>query len=211
VTLEVYLLYLSTLAVYFTAPPDSTELIVVSNSLRHGYKKTLNTIAGDLTANTLQMSAAAFGLGAIIYTSANALIWIKWFGVIYLAWIGLNLICKKGERIDIEKTSAESQFSLFKQGFITSSVNPYAIIFFAALFPQFINPAEPILPQLLILGFTVLFFDFLSLTFYGLAAAKAAKKLKTINMTFLNRISGSFMLLAAGLLAFKDLEVEPVK
>ena len=210
-TFEVYLLYLSTLAVYFTAPPDTTELIVISNSLRHGYKRTLNTIAGDLTANTLQMTAAAFGLGAIVYTSANALIWIKWFGVIYLAWMGLRLIFKKSERLDIGKASSESRFKLFQQGFITSSVNPYAIIFFAALFPQFINPAEPILPQLLILGVTVLFFDFVSLSFYGLAATKAAKKLKTINLTLLNRVSGSFMLVAAFLLASKDLEVEPAK
>ena len=211
VTVEVYILYLSTLAVYFIAPPDSTELIVISNSLRHGYKRTLNTIAGDLTANTLQMSAAAFGVGAIIYTSADALMWIKWFGVIYLAWIGLNLIFKKSERLTIGKATSESRFSLFKQGFITSSVNPYAIIFFAALFPQFINPNEPVLPQLLILGSTVLFCDFLSLSFYGLAATKAAQKLKTLNLTILNRISGSFMLIAAFLLAFKDLEVEVSK
>ena len=211
VTLEVYVLYLSTLAVYFIAPPDSTELVVISNSLRHGYKRTLNTIAGDLTANALQMSAAAFGLGAIIYTSADALIWIKWFGVIYLAWMGLNLIFKKSERLIMGKAVSESRFSLFKQGFITSSVNPYAIIFFAALFPQFINPTEPVLPQLMILGVTVLFFDFISLSFYGLAATKAVQKLKTINLTFLNRVSGSFMLVAACLLASKDLEVEPAK
>jgi len=209
VSFEIYLLYLSTLAVYFIAPPDSTELIVVSNSLRHGYKRTLNTIAGDLTANTLQMSAAAFGLGAIIYTSADALIWIKWFGVIYLAWMGLRLIFKKSSRLKIGKASRESRFNLFRQGFITSSVNPYAIVFFAALFPQFINPAEPLLPQLLILGLTVLFFDFVSLSFYGLAATKAAQKLKTINMALVNRVSGSFMLIAALLLASKDLEVRP--
>ncbi len=211
VTLEVYVLYLSTLAVYFIAPPDSTELVVISNSLRHGYKRTLNTIAGDLTANALQMSAAAFGLGAIIYTSADALIWIKWFGVIYLAWMGLNLIFKKSERLIMGKAVSESRFSLFKQGFITSSVNPYAIIFFAALFPQFINPNEPVLPQLLILGSTVLICDFLSLSFYGITATKAAQKLKTLNLTVLNRISGSFMFVAAFLLASKDLEVEPAK
>lgn len=210
-TVETYILYLSTLAIYFTAPPDSTELIVISNSLRHGYKKTLNTIAGDLTANIIQMSAAAFGLGAIIYTSASALIWIKWFGVIYLAWMGLQLIFKKSKPLVIGSGSSENQFKLFKQGFITSSVNPYAIIFFAALFPQFIDPTQAILPQLIILGVTVLFFDFLSLSFYGLLAEKMAKKLKTINMPLINTVSGTFMIIAAGLLASKDLQVETLK
>jgi len=210
-SIETYLLYLSTLAIYFTAPPDSTELIVVSNSIRHGYRKTLHTIAGDLTANTIQMSVAAFGLGAIIYTSANALFWVKWFGVMYLAWMGLKLIFKKNNPLIIGSSSNENKLKLFKQGFITSSVNPYAIIFFAALFPQFIDPAHAILPQLLILGFTVLFFDFISLSFYGLLAEKMAKKLKAINMPLINRISGTFMIIAAGLLASKDLEVEPAK
>jgi len=203
-SIEVYILYLTTLMIYFTAPPDSTELIVISNSLRHGYRKTLNTIAGDLTANTIQMSVAAFGLGAVIHTSATALIWIKWFGVVYLAWIGLQLIFKKSKPALIGRGSAESKFKLFQQGFITSSVNPYAIIFFAALFPQFINPAHPILPQLVILGVTVLVFDFVSLSFYGLLAEKLSKKLKTINMNFVNKLSGSFMIIAAALLASKD-------
>ncbi|MEM7216520.1 MAG: LysE family translocator [Pseudomonadota bacterium] len=210
-SLEVYLLYLATLAVYFTAPPDTTELLVVSNSLRLGYKRTLSTIAGDLTANTIQMTAAAFGLGAIIYTSAYALIWIKWFGVAYLLWMGLRLVFKKTGTITISSKSSESGMELFRQGFVTSTVNPYAIIFFAALFPQFINPEAAILPQLLILGVTVLFFDFLSLSFYGLAATQAATRLKQINMNVINRISGSFMIAAACLLATKDLEVEPVK
>jgi len=210
-SIEVYILYLTTLMIYFTAPPDSTELIVISNSLRHGYRKTLNTIAGDLTANTIQMSVAAFGLGAVIHTSATALIWIKWFGVVYLAWIGLQLIFKKSKPVLIGRGSAESKFKLFQQGFITSSVNPYAIIFFAALFPQFINPAHPILPQLVILGVTVLVFDFVSLSFYGLLAEKLSKKLKTINMNFVNKLSGSFMIIAAALLASKDLEVEAEK
>jgi len=210
-SIEVYILYLTTLMIYFTAPPDSTELIVISNSLRHGYRKTLNTIAGDLTANTIQMSVAAFGLGAVIHTSATALIWIKWFGVVYLAWIGLQLIFKKSKPALIGRGSAESKFKLFQQGFITSSVNPYAIIFFAALFPQFINPAHPILPQLVILGVTVLVFDFVSLSFYGLLAEKLSKKLKTINMNFVNKLSGSFMIIAAALLASKDLEVEAEK
>ncbi|MEM7289763.1 MAG: LysE family translocator [Pseudomonadota bacterium] len=210
-SIEVYFLYLATLFVYFTAPPDSTELLVVSNSLRHGYKRTLNTIAGDLTANTIQMTVAAFGLGAIIYTSANALTWIKWFGVAYLMWMAISLFFKRSAPGIGRHKAAESRINLFQQGFVTSAVNPYAIIFFTALFPQFIDPADAILPQLLILGATVLLFDFVSLTVLGLAATQAARHLKQVNFAIINKVSGGFRMLAAYLLATKDLEVEARK
>ena len=92
---ETYLLYLAAVAVFFATPPDTSQLLIVSNSVRHGLRRSAYTIAGDLTANSLQMTGAAFGLAAIIATSASAFIWIKWLGVAYLVWIGIQLILSR--------------------------------------------------------------------------------------------------------------------
>jgi homoserine/homoserine lactone efflux protein len=85
--METYLIYLAAVAVFFATPPDTSQLLIISNSVRHGLRRSSYTIAGDLTANSLQMTGAAFGLAAIIATSASAFIWIKWLGVAYLVWM----------------------------------------------------------------------------------------------------------------------------
>jgi threonine/homoserine/homoserine lactone efflux protein len=69
---ETYLVYLAAVAVFFATPPDPSQLLIISNSIRHGLRRSAFTIAGDLTANSLQMTVAAFGLAAVIATSAEA-------------------------------------------------------------------------------------------------------------------------------------------
>ena len=91
-TIETYMLYLAAVTVFFATPPGTSQLLIISNSVRHGLRRSVYTIAGDLTANSLQMIGAAFGLAAIIATSATAFLWIKWLGVAYLVWIGAHLI-----------------------------------------------------------------------------------------------------------------------
>ena len=176
--METYLIYLVAVAVFFATPPDTSQLLTISNSIRHGLRRSIYTIAGDLTANCLQMTAAAFGLAAIIATSANAFIWIKWLGVAYLAWIGLQLMFSKDQGSEVSANISSTSFRLFRQGFITSMANPFAVVFFGALFPQFIDPALPVLPQLFILGFTYILVDGAILLLWGWLGIRAAASLK---------------------------------
>ena len=205
-TIETYLLYLAALAVFFATPPDTSQLLIIANSARHGLKKSGWTIAGDLTANVLQMSAAAFGIAAVIAASATAFQAVKWLGVAYLAWIGLRLIFSRPRDSEAAAADAGSPMRLFRQGFITSSANPFAVMFFAALFPQFIDTTTPTLPQLAILGGTYLLVDGILLLAWGWLAERAAARIRTHALDLVNRICGSLMLGAALFLAGKDLE-----
>ena len=204
--LETYLIYLGVLAAFFVTPPDTSQLLIVSNSLRHGMRRSLATIAGDLSANAVQMTLAAFGLTAVVAASANALWVVKWLGVVYLVCIGLQLMLA---RPDAEKPTAAPGGKLFRQGFVTSSANPYAVVFFGALFPQFIDPAAPILPQLLILGATYLVVDGTILLLWGWAAIRTLGRVKNLTGVWINRISGALMIGAATLLGLKDIVQEP--
>ena len=152
--LETYLLYLAAVAVFFATPPDTSQLLIISNSVRHGLRRSTFTIAGDLTANSLQMTAAAFGLAAVIAMSSSAFLWIKWLGVIYLVWIGIGLFRSKEHSGDVAATTSGQAGRLFRQGFVTSMANPFAVVFFGAFFPQFIDPSLAVLPQLINLGMT---------------------------------------------------------
>lgn len=204
--LETYLLYLAAVAVFFASPPDTSQLLVISNSIRHGLGRSSFTIMGDLSANCLQMTVAAFGLAAVIASSAAAFTWIKWLGVAYLAWIGLRLILARDQRPETEAGTARASRRLFRQGFITSMANPFAVVFFGALFPQFIDPALPILPQLLILGLTYLVVDGAILYLWGWLALRAAGTLKRRSFGLVNKLCGGLMIAAAALLATRDLE-----
>lgn len=203
-TIETYFLYLAAVAVFFATPPDTSQLLIISNAMRHGLRRSLWTIFGDLSANALQMSAAAFGLAAIIASSATAFMVIKWAGVAYLAWIGLQLM---RTRADTDaQTAAQprggSAWRLWRQGFFTSLANPFAVVFFAALFPQFITPGAPVLPQLLVLGATYIVVDGAILLLWGWLGQRAAGALRG---AWINRTCGGLMIGAAALLAMKDL------
>jgi len=75
-SIETYLIYLGVLGAFFATPPDTSQLLIISNSLRHGLRRSLATVAGDLSANAVQMTLAAFGLTAVI--AANARLTAQW-------------------------------------------------------------------------------------------------------------------------------------
>ena len=204
--METYLIYLAAVAVFFATPPDTSQLLIISNSVRHGLRRSVFTIAGDLTANCLQMTGAAFGLAAIIATSASAFLWIKWLGVAYLRWIGVQLVLAKERAGDVSANASGQSFRLFRQGFVTSMANPFAVVFFGALFPQFIDPGAPVLPQLLILGVTYLAVDGAILLLWGWLGIRAAAVLKRYSFGLVNKVCGALMIAAAGLLASKDFQ-----
>ena len=207
--METYLIYLAAVVVFFATPPDTSQLLIISNSVRHGLGRSLYTIAGDLTANSLQMTGAAFGLAAIIATSANAFIWIKWLGVAYLVWIGIQMIVTKDQPDDVAANASGQSFRLFRQGFVTSMANPFAVVFFGALFPQFIDPTLPVLPQLVILGATYLVVDGAILLVWGWLGVRAATALRRFSFGLVKKVCGTLMIGAAALLASKDIQPQP--
>ncbi len=181
---------------------------MMSNSATHGFKKALATAAGDLTANFFQMLAAGLGLAALIAASSNALTIIKWLGVIYLLWLGVRMIrqANAGKGEDKGAKPSTTLKTLWLQGFLTSASNPKAVVFFAALFPQFIDPQADFIPQFIILSATYIIIDGCFLSAYGTGAEWVAKKFQGNAKQWVERIGGGFMVGAALLLGLKTIE-----
>ena len=203
--MDIWLLYISTVLVLMSTPGPS-QLLMLSNSMSSGFKRSLSTAAGDLSANFCQMVVASVGLVSIIQQSSNVFIVVKWAGVAYLSYLGLKLILSKSARPVGAAKPMRSRRSLFWQGFITSAANPKAVIFFAALFPQFIHPSEPLLHQFAILSATYLIMDAIFLLAYGKSAEWISTKLASSARQYLGKISGSLMIGAAVLLGLKDID-----
>ncbi len=202
---SVLLAYILTILALMSTPGPS-HLLMLSNSASNGLRRSLATTAGDLTANMLQMLAAGLGLSALIMAAPKALIIIKILGVCYLAWLGIRMVVKSfAPRRAAASAARTSLTSLWLQGFITSATNPKAIVFFAALFPQFISHDFAFWPQFLALSATYIFVDGIFLCCYGLLASKLSKIMASNSSKWVDRIGGTGVLIAALLLSLKRL------
>ena len=204
--IETWTMYVLTVLALMSTPGPS-QLLMLSNSGVHGFKRSLATAAGDLSANALQMLAAGLGLAAVIAASATALSVIKWAGVAYLIWLGVRMI-RRAKRDDPASDALRKKTTLkglWMQGFLTSAANPKAVVFFAALFPQFIASELAFCPQFLILSATYICIDGLFLSAYGLGSSWIVKRFKGNARVWVERIGGGFMIGAAVLLGLKSI------
>ena len=205
-SLEIWFAYLATVLAFMITPGPS-HLLMLSNSMMHGFRSSLATAAGDLTANALQMLAAGLGLATILVASQNALTVVKWLGVTYLIWMGIRMWRQAGTAST--RTGAARSASvkiLWWQGFFTSAANPKAVVFFAALFPQFIDPGQPFLLQFFILSSTYLLVDGAFLSTYGAGARWFASKLKGNARALIQRIGSIALIGAALMLGLKTIQ-----
>jgi threonine/homoserine/homoserine lactone efflux protein len=179
---------------------------MLSTSLSHGFGKSWATGAGDLSAHVWQIAVASIGLVSVIYAFQELFIVIKWAGVAFLIYLGVNQFRKKSASVNDSRWNSQSRVTLFWKGFITSSANPKAVVFFAALFPQFINPSIPTAKQFLILGLTYIVIDGCFLMVYGYTSNWLLNRFEKHIDRYLNRISGSLLICSALLLGLKDIQ-----
>lgn len=207
-SIETYLIYLGTVLLFFAHPPGPSQLLFIGGSMQHGLKKATPIMAGDLSANAIQIVIAGFGLASVIALSANAFMVIKWAGVAYLIWIGVRMIREAASSAGARPTP--SGRALFRRGFMTSAANPYAVVFFAALFPQFVDPAMPVASQVAILGITYLMIDGAILLAMGAFASRLVAALGSKFEKWLSMVSG-FGLIAAAIATAARGETEPAQ
>lgn len=199
-TIEIWFAYV-TLVLVLMATPGPSQMLMLSNSMHYGFSRSLLTAAGDLTANSFQMLIAGFGLASIVVRYGNFLTVVQWLGALYLCWMGYQMFKKaSGRRILGHSNNASvSKLQLWTSGFLTSVANPKAIVFFAALFPQFIAPDQPFAHQFLLLSATYLILDGSFLCAYGFSADYVTKRFSG-NVRRCIEQGGGLMLIAAAIL-----------
>lgn len=190
------------------ASPGPAILLAISNSLTYGFKSVIFSSLGNVAGLFVLSSAAIFGLGAVLKTSTTLFLIIKLIGAAYLIYLGIRQWRSKTnlfEESDHTQKKVRSRKRLFSEGFLIAVTNPKAILFFTALFPQFINLQTEIIPQFFLMTLTFMGLSFFALSSYGLLAAKAKHWLSTQHrVKWFNRTIGSlFVLIGIGLLQFK--------
>ena len=118
--------------------------------------------------------AAAFGVSALIASSATAFTIVKYAGAAYLILLGIRkLLARDAEEPDPEPRDPVTMRRLFWQGAVVNILNPKTALFFLAFLPQFVDPSAPVAPQMLVLGTMLVGLGVLSDGTYALVAAGA--------------------------------------
>ena len=199
-TLSTYLLYVAAVALLIITP-GPTMLMCMTNSLNHGPRRAMTSVAGAVTAVLCVMGLSAMGLGALLATSETAFTVAKVVGAAYLVWLGIKTFRSNTVLKVDDQAEGPSRRSFYLQGFFVGASNPKAVLFFAAFFPQFLNPAAPIVPQFAVLALTFMAFEFTVLTMCALGVARLMPLLKSSGpVRWINRICGGLFTLMGGLL-----------
>lgn len=177
----------------------------VNHGFARGYWLTLGLVTGIVT----QLAIVGVGLGALMTASEAAFVAVKWAGVAYLLWLGIQqwrAPVRTVQAIDAERTLV-SRRSLILRGWGLNAVNPKGTAFMLAVVPQFIDPARPLALQYAVIGATLVFTDLVVMAGYTALASRVLAVLKSPRQVrTMNRLFGSLFVVAAALLAsFKRL------
>ncbi|NWC91502.1 MULTISPECIES: LysE family translocator [unclassified Pseudomonas] len=182
--------------------PGPTSLLAMSNGATRNIRKVAVGMAGTALSDILVIAAVGLGLGAMLMASHELFVVLKWIGVCYLAWLGVQLWrsnppALNESRIDTRVATGE----VFWRSFSVAMTNPKVLLFFTAFLPQFIDPSEPTLPQYAALAVISAGVDVAVMALYATGGGQAAKILTQTGMKRLNRCCGAAMLSLAGFLA----------
>lgn len=154
--------------------PGPVVTLVVANSLSHGTRSGVATVAGASIGNAILLGATAVGLVAFFRLLSEVFEIVRWVGAAYLIWLGIKAWRTHGAaQAAAAPVAARSARAVFLQGFLIAITNPKAIFFYIAFLPQFVDPRLPAGPQLLLMIGTMIFMGLLSDGAYALLAARA--------------------------------------
>jgi threonine/homoserine/homoserine lactone efflux protein len=143
--------------VALAATPGPNMLFLVSRTLAQGRAAGFVSLAGTSSGFALHAIAAALGLSALLAAVPLAYEVVRWVGAVYLAWLALATWRSSGSRDARPAAPRAAAGQMFRQGLLTSALNPKIAVFQLALFPQFIDPARgSVLLQGLVLALTQL-------------------------------------------------------
>lgn len=177
----------------------------ISSGLHHGFRRGMWNAVGMQAAGLILVATVALGLGAIMIASEALFSAVKWVGVLYLVYLGIVTwrAPALGFRDDADDR-AKSAREVFTRGFLVNITNPKGIVFFAAVFPQFIDVTRPQPMQYAILAATTFAVDLVVMMGYTALAAKVLRVMRDPSrLRWINRtIGGAFVAAGAALASF---------
>jgi threonine/homoserine/homoserine lactone efflux protein len=186
-------------AIVLAITPGPGIAYVVARTVAGGRAEGLASCLGTGIGGMLHVIAAALGLSLLVAQSTLAFNVVKYIGAAYLVFLGLRLLLRKDDGLPVAPVApvaAQGARRASLEGIAVEALNVKTALFFLAFLPQFVAPAEPLIPQLVLLGSICVALN----TLVDVAAVFAADRLlesataRAARARFLNRLSGCTMI-----------------
>ncbi|MDY0207549.1 MAG: LysE family translocator [Pseudomonas sp.] len=189
--IELYLFFLVTTVMLILVPGPSA-ITVAKQGAANNSKLTFLSVLGVASADVLFFILSATGIASLVVASHLVFSIIKWLGVAYLLFLGASAIFSKAGAIKIDvQTTNINPMKAFSQGLLIQLSNPKALLYFSALLPQFVDPNEPLIFQIFLMGLTCFLADVLVYSMFGRMGAQLAKKqMKAWVINLINKAAG---------------------
>lgn len=188
--------------------PGPSMLLALTHGMQYGAKRTIASAMGNVTVTLIQASISIVGLGAILIASETIFQSIKWAGAAYLIYMGVGILRSStvslslSEANDATKGNNSLRKMYLQAAFVTAG-NPKAIVFFTAVFPQFIDPDAAFLVQSCMLMSICAFIAFSCFMVYAMGGQKIVSLFSqaTVGKHVKRIIGGTFIGAGIGLAA----------
>jgi threonine/homoserine/homoserine lactone efflux protein len=159
--------------------PGPSVLYVVTQSVSHGRRAGIASVAGITTGTLVHIAAATVGLSALLASSAVAFDVVKYLGAAYLIVIGVRRLAGLEGTQDERASGPRNLGRLYRQGIVVNTLNPKTALFFLAFLPQFVDPSRGVAwVQILLLGLLFATLGFLSDGTWALVAGTLGDRLR---------------------------------
>ncbi|ALV04752.1 LysE family transporter [Roseateles depolymerans] len=184
--------------------PGAGAIAAMSSGLNYGFRRGYFTTLGLILGILTQIVLVGVGLGALIKASEQAFLLVKWVGVAYLIYLGVQqwrspgkpLVAQTGENKPV------TRWQLVRRGWGINAVNPKGTVFLLAIVPQFLDVNQHLAPQYAVIAATLSFTDAVVMAGYTALAARVLSALRSeSHLKMLNRVFGSLFIAAGTLLA----------
>ena len=156
--------------------PGPSVLFTVGRALAHGRRAAISSVAGNAIGSYVLVVAVALGIGAVVASSAVAFTVLKLAGGAYLVYLGVRTWRQRASMPDAvaDGGTARGGLRTMREGFVVGVTNPKTIVFFAAVLPQFVDPAQGhVVGQMLLLGLVFNAIALASDSVWGMGASAA--------------------------------------
>jgi homoserine/homoserine lactone efflux protein len=142
--------------------PGPMTMFCLSNGMSITRKKSIVAILGGSMAYSIQMFITFIGID-LLDEYPSVIVVIRFVGVFYLAYIGLQyLFSQKTIQLSKNKSLEKNYPQIFLSGFLVAISNPKSIVVYISIFPKYIDPNRALLLQYITLGSLFLVLQFTS-------------------------------------------------
>lgn len=207
--MDIVIMY-TVVAFFYVISPGPAVFLAISNGMSMDMKAVSLSSLGNVLGLLFLSSVSIIGLGTLVLASSTLFMVVKFVGAAYLIYLGYKQLKSsqafKDNKESVELRDKKAYRFYFLEGFLLAATNPKPILFFIAIFPQFLDVKSALLPQFILLTGIFMAISFGSLFSYGFLA-KTSKRFFANNkaMKWFHRITGGlFIGMGCGLLQLKN-------